>query len=110
MSPERTTQDAGANARAYGIDDVRALVDALQNQIDQLGRQLDDANEANRENRRIIAALTQRIPEIEPPRDSTPEPRDAPENAAEPRPGTEAPTSGTTEPRASWWRRFFGFE
>jgi hypothetical protein len=39
--------------------------------------------EANRENRRIIAALTQRIPEIDPPQDSASEPREAPETAAE---------------------------
>ncbi len=104
LSPERTTQDAGANAGAYSIDDVRALVDALQNQIDQLGRQLDDANEANRENRRLLAAALERIPALE----ASQETRDAPENAAEPRPSTETPASDTGQPRTSWWRRWFG--
>lgn len=105
MSPESTTQGAGAYAGAYAIDDVRALVDALQNQIDQLGRQLDEANEANRENRRLLAAALERIPALE-----SPEPRDARENGTEPRPPTETPASDAGQSHAPWWRRFFGFE
>ncbi len=73
--------------------------------VDTLREQLAAEREANRENRRIIAALTQRIPALE-----SPEPRDAPENAAEPRPPTETPASDTGQPRTPWWRRFFWFE
>lgn len=39
------------------------------------------------------------------------EPRDVPETATEAAPSSgEAPSANTGEPRASWWRRFFGFE
>jgi hypothetical protein len=73
--------------------------------VDTLREQLAAEREANRENRRIIAALTQRIPALE-----SPELRDAPENAAEPRPDTETPASDTGQSRRSWWRKFFGIE
>jgi hypothetical protein len=80
----------------------RELIEELRDRV----RSLEDAN---RENRRIIAALTSRIPELEAPR----EPREAaetameePERAAEPR----SATGGPQEPaeRVSWWRRMFG--
>ncbi len=68
---------------------------------------LDTRAEELREHRRIIAALTQRIPQLEAPQ----EPRDAPETASEDVGGTETPAGDTGEPRrSSWWRRFFGFE
>ena len=53
----------------------------MQARIDDLRAQLEQANEANRENRRIIAALTSRIPELEAPQ-GTPqeEPRESPES------------------------------
>jgi hypothetical protein len=62
----------------------------------------------------IIMSMAQRIPEIEAPRDSPPDAPDAVSEAAEPRSGTEGRQTGTderrTQPRPSWWRRFFGFE
>jgi hypothetical protein len=57
----------------------------MASEIDHLRKQLEEAHSANRENRRIIAALTQRIPEIEPPRESPPEARDGRETASEER-------------------------
>jgi hypothetical protein len=74
--------------------------------IEVLRQQLDRAEERDRENRRIIAALTSRIPQLEPPRDE----RDAPETATEPETSTEPPASDAEQPRTSWWRRWFGFE
>ncbi len=68
--------------------------------------------EANRENRRIIAGLIQRVPELEAPRD---EPH-GPETDAETSEGVrDAPTGQVdretgVQRRSSWWRRFFGFE
>jgi hypothetical protein len=96
--------------------------------IATLREQLEQANERDRENRRIIAALTSRIPAIEAPS----EPRESPES-----PGpTETPTEAAREaqePRVAshgmhmpeagggplprdqqtaserpWWRRMFG--
>ncbi len=54
-----------------------------------LREQLQAEREANRENRRIIAGLVQRIPELE----ATPEPRDEPETVAEDAGGVETGAS-----------------
>ncbi len=77
-----------------------------------LREQLDLEREANRENRRIIAALTSRIPQLEAPPQA---PRgaetveEAPEGS-EPRSATggaqEAARGTETRP---WWRRVFKF-
>ncbi len=81
------------------------LVEALRDQIRDLREQLEQANERDRENRRIIAALTQRIPEIEAPREpsgATDAPR-APSEATE-QPGRVEPqpaVEGAQEPRES---------
>src|SRR3954451_11818335 len=42
------------------------LISEMHSRIESLERQLDRAEDRDRENRRIIAALTQRIPELEP--------------------------------------------
>jgi hypothetical protein len=43
----------------------------MQGRIDSLERQLEEAAERDRENRRIIVALTSRIPAIEAPREAS---------------------------------------
>ena len=66
---------------------------------------LEVEREANRENRRIIAALTQRIPPaLEPPGE--------PETDAGDLSSTRTPPDRETggERRRSWWREFFGFD
>jgi hypothetical protein len=75
-----------------------------QNQI--LREQLDEAHAANRENRRIIAALTQRIPAIE----EAPEPRESPVSASNDAGNGSPPENQGRVPERSWWRRFFGFD
>jgi predicted ArsR family transcriptional regulator len=88
-------------------DESGALTSALQDRIASLERQLEQANERDRENRRIIAALTSRIPAIEAP----PDERESSEVADEP-PGGGPPRSdapGAQEgARRPWWRRVFG--
>lgn len=81
--------------------DTSTLVEALQRQITTLEEQLKEANEANRENRRIIAGLVQRIPELEAAQES---PGPDPE-AEEPARSQEAPETATRRP---WWQRVFG--
>ena len=80
----------------------------MRDQIDHLRGQLDEAHAANRENRRIIAALTQRIPELEAPREAPAEPRDGHETPFE-APGDTAATEYSREPtqQRSWLYRFF---
>jgi hypothetical protein len=62
-----------------GVND--ALVEELKTQNQFLREQLDAERKANRENRRIIAGLVQRLPELEPAASS--EPRESPESATE---------------------------
>ena len=67
--------------------DQTVLVEVLHEQVAYLRDQLDQEREANRENRRIIAGLVQRVPELEAP----PEPREAPETASPAMEGVEHP-------------------
>jgi hypothetical protein len=87
-------------------NDTSRLVDALEDEVAHLRRQLDQANERDRENRRIIAGLVQRVPELE----AVPEQRESPvivaDNSGN---GTSKDDQGAPQ-RRSWWRRFFGFE
>jgi hypothetical protein len=78
--------------------------DARDELISTLRDQLEAEREANRENRRIIAALASRIPEIEPPRDE----REPPESASEEPASTSPPEQQEPTSRPSWWRRLFG--
>jgi DNA-binding transcriptional MerR regulator len=71
--------------------------------------------EANRENRRIIAALTQRIPAIEAPPEPPSEAPGSPESGADEQQGrgrvsaAGGPQGGAERPEErSWWRRMFG--
>lgn len=81
--------------------DLSRLVDALENEIAHLRGQLEQANERDRENRRIIAGLVQRVPELE----AATETRYTSETA------TEEPGKGDVPPeqheRRSWLYRFF---
>jgi hypothetical protein len=89
-------------------DTPQALVVEMRGRIESLERQLEQANERDRENRRIIAALTSRIPAIEAPQ----EPRESSETGAE-KPETAQPRSDALAPERPvegrpWWRRVFG--
>ena len=42
------------------------MVERMASEIDHLREQLKEEREANRENRRIIAGLVQRVPELKP--------------------------------------------
>jgi hypothetical protein len=78
------------------------LVQSLQDQIGYLRTQLDTRTEELREHRRIIAALTSRIPEIEAPQraDDAPGGEAGPAEEAEPHPDRGG--------RPPWWRWLFG--
>jgi hypothetical protein len=79
-----------------------ALAEHMASEIDHLRGQLAAEREANRENRRLLAAALERIPALEA--------SDTPENAGETRPSTDTPASDAVQPRRSWWKRFFGVE
>jgi excisionase family DNA binding protein len=90
------------------------LISAKDETIRILAEQLEVERRANEENRRIVAALTSRIPELEAPPASS-EPPGALESAAggpreegseRPRDTAEFPVRGSlTRP---WWRRALG--
>jgi hypothetical protein len=98
LEPDRTTPNTDITG------DQTALVDTLRNQVEFLQGELERRGEETAELRRIIAALTQRIPEIEPPRETPSEPPKRPES-----PGGETSRAETPpEPERPWWRRMFG--
>jgi hypothetical protein len=95
-----TTHDRTRQSRDQGDRYTRSL----EEQAAYLRSQLDQEREANRENRRIIAALTSRIPELEAPAQAergSPETVEDESQMAEPRPDA----GGAQRP---WWRRVFG--
>ena len=76
---------------------MSAFVDSLEDQGDYLRRQLEVWQEEARRKDHIIAALTERLPELE----ATPAPRGDPVSPSEDSTNGESP-----EPeRRSWWRR-----
>ena len=97
------TRHTGDRPNDRSTDTPPELVDQMQARIDSLERQLEQANERDRENRRIIAALTSRIPAIE-----------APEAPQRPEPGEQgegwgdAPQKREEATSQPWWRRWFG--
>ena len=96
----RTTGDRSSTTGDQPGDRTDALIAELQDRVRSL-------EEANRENRRIIAALTSRIPAIEAPTETpgTPEPVQGEAERAEPRSAAGEAQEGVQRP---WWRRMFG--
>jgi hypothetical protein len=88
-------------------DEPNALISQMQGRIDFLERQLEEAAERDRENRRIIVALTSRIPAIEAPSEASEaaEAAEEQQGRGEPRPTTGGTQEGADKP---WWRRIFG--
>ena len=94
----RTTVDQSRTTVGQPGDRTDLLIAELQDRVRSL-------EEANRENRRIIAALTSRIPAIEAPSDE----RESPETPSGAGPNTQAPSPAETPAETRpWWRRWFG--
>src|SRR5215203_6638871 len=96
---------------AQTSDQTMALIASLQDQVaylrGELARREDTHLEESRRKDSIIAALTQRIPEIEAPREPSeaPEPRESAETVEEQQgrgPATGGAQEGMQRP---WWRR-----
>jgi excisionase family DNA binding protein len=112
---ERLRRESFLEAVGYDLSSVREmpdLVEVLREQVEMLRVELEEAHAANRENRRIIAALTSRIPELEAPADNAPDAPGSPETAESPGP-RERPFTDEERPQKaaqprSWWRRVFG--
>ena len=92
-------------------DPSRELVEVLRAQVEDLRGRLDRETEANRENRRIIAGLIERVPELEAPRESPVRAEERPggSTTGEARGGSETGGEGAqSEAPRPWWRRVFG--
>ena len=99
------------------VEELRDHVAFLRAELEARNEEIHRREEEHREEARrkdtIIAQLAQRIPELEAPRESPPEPREASETVSE---ESEKGTMGSPEqqpsPRRerSWWRAFFGLE
>ncbi len=99
--PTDTVNDESPN----GLHDA-LLHRAMQDQIDTLKREVEDWKEEARRKDHIIMSLTQRIPELEPAIEASPEPRESPVSASEERGSGDMPPE--QEKPVSWWRRLFG--
>jgi transposase-like protein len=99
-----TTRDRPRQSR----DDRYTI--SLEDQVAYLRGQLDQERTASAELRRIVAGLTQRIPEIEAaPAQAKPEPRESPERPGPgPTPTEASAAQETPTQRRPWWRRVFG--
>jgi excisionase family DNA binding protein len=85
----------------YDASRSNELVTELRNRIQFLETELADRKEESRRKDHIIAALTQRIPELEP----APEPREYSERPAE---HVDRGTTSTTESRRPQWAFLLG--
>lgn len=116
-----TTQDAIQDAY---IKTLKSQIEMLQDQLGDLRTDLEDWKrvvtsrdaELDRKDHLIaqmnqtIQTLAERLPAPDTRKDIPLEASEAPQKSAEGEGGTGDPIDDTGEPRASWWKRFFGFE
>ena len=97
---DRTTADQPRTTGDQPDDRTDLLITELQDRVRSL-------EEANRENRRIIAALTSRIPQLEAPSEARGSPETVDEQQGRGQPHSDAPGApqGVQRP---WWRRVLG--
>jgi DNA-binding transcriptional MerR regulator len=91
---------------------LQEQIELLRNEVTDWKEQLREEREANRENRRLLAAALERLPPaLEAPEKASSEARESPETASESVPyGTSRQEAEDSLQPRSWWRRFFGLE
>ena len=96
-STDRPFESSNYVSKDELLSEMRARVSFLEEEL-----QRKDA---------ILLSLTQRIPEIEPAKGSSPEPPETPGmSSGETDKGTFSPEQQEPSQRRSWWRAFFGLE
>ena len=112
--PQHATDTAGdtVNDMSTGMPAdlslMQAHLDSMQEQVSYLKAVVQTRDEELRRKDHIIAALTERIPELEPPREASREARETPRTASEEPSGTSPPLPNEEHP--PWWKRFFGLQ
>ncbi len=105
VEDEVLTEDTQRDTNGEPSDNER-LITTLTMQLEATQESLKQEREANRENRRLLAAALERIPAIE----AAPEPRESAQTPSEEQGnGTAHPEDERPEKR-SWFKRFFGLE
>ena len=92
--------DEGSNAQQAADKDAKAI-EILRDQVEYLRAQLEVWQEESRRKDHLLAALTERIPELEPVAELS----ESPETATSAAEGVEAPLAAE---KRSFLRRFFG--
>ena len=111
--PQHATDTAGGSVTDMSTDMphdlalMQAHLDSMQEQVSYLKAVVQTRDEELRRKDHIIAALTERIPELEPPREASREARVSPRSASEEPSATSPPPD---EEHPSWWKRFFGLQ
>jgi hypothetical protein len=84
----------------------------MQEQAGYLKSVIQTRDEELRRKDHIIAALTERIPELEAAPNGSPEAREAPQTVSEEPASTSSSPPGprSHKERPSWWRAFLGLE
>jgi excisionase family DNA binding protein len=96
---------------SHDIALMQAHLDSMQEQAGYLKSVIQTRDEELRRKDHIIAALTERIPELEAAPNGSPEAREAPQTVSEEPASTSSPPGPRSpEERPSWWRRFLGLE
>ena len=83
------------------VRDQSELVEELRDRVRSL-------EEANREMRRLLAGLIERVPQLEAPRDERESPKSVGEEAGSTPPAQEHQEETSRERQVPWWRRWFG--
>jgi hypothetical protein len=92
-------------------DDISEdLIAAKDETIHMLLSQLEAERTASAELRRIVAGLVQRVPELEPTKEASPEVTGEPVTPSEHQGNGTGRTEEETLEKPSWWRRFLGVE
>lgn len=85
------------------VEALNAHISTLHDQLEVLNSRLDREQQANAENRRIIAGLTNRLPEL-----SSPEATGASQTSSEHQGNGTGRTDNESPGKPPWWRRFLG--
>ena len=98
--------------KSMDVSNSAELIAELRAHNESLRQEVEAWREESRRKDSILMAMAQRIPELEPAKDSSSEPPESPVTASgEPDQGMAASSEQQeTSPRRSWWRQFFGLQ